>query len=100
VFVRKGTGGEDGYSGFTMQDPETGERSSTGLQEELERRGIDHVVVAGLATDYCVAETALDALRLGFQTTLLTGCVRAVDLEPGDGDAALARLRDAGVGVR
>src|SRR5262245_28482667 len=58
--VRKGTRGEDGYSGFSMADPTTGERSSTGLDELLRGRGVERVVVLGLATDYCVKETALD----------------------------------------
>ena len=55
------------------------------------------VVVVGLATDYCVGATAADAVRLGFATTVLTDAVAAVDLQPGDGERALASLRDAGV---
>jgi nicotinamidase/pyrazinamidase len=99
VFIRKGTGGEDGYSGFAMEDVDSGERSSTGLDEELRRRGIEGVFVAGLATDYCVKATALDALRLGYDTAVLADCVRAVDLEHGDGNAALGELRDLGARV-
>jgi nicotinamidase/pyrazinamidase len=94
--VRKGTGGEDGYSGFSVRDPETGEEHATPLEGTLRDGGVERVVVGGLATDYCVKETALDAVRLGFDTTVLTPAVRPVDVEPGDGDRALAAVRDAG----
>jgi nicotinamidase/pyrazinamidase len=97
--VRKGTGGEDGYSGFTMADPETGTTSSTGLAELLRERGVERVVVVGLATDYCVKATALDAVGLGFPATVITAGVRPVDLEPGDGERALEEMRDAGVAL-
>lgn len=97
--VRKGTGGEDGYSGFTVRDPVTGAESKTVLERLLRERGVERVVVLGIATDYCVKETALDAVRLGFGTTLLADAVRAVDREPGDGDRALQVMADAGVDV-
>jgi nicotinamidase/pyrazinamidase len=97
--VRKGTGGEDGYSGFTMADPESGATSSTGLAELLKAREVESVVVVGLATDYCVKATALDAVRLGFPATVVAAAVRAVDVEPGDGDRALDEMRSAGVAV-
>lgn len=100
AFTRKGTGGEDGYSGFSMRDPEGGERESTGLAEILDERGIRRVVIAGLATDYCVKETTLDAVRLGFEAVALSDAMRAVDLEPGDGGRALDAMREAGVQVR
>ncbi len=95
--VRKGAGGEDGYSGFTMRDPRSGETVPTELEGLLRQRGIERVVVAGLATDYCVKETALDAARLGFATSVLTRAVAAVDLQPGDGEAALAEMAGAGI---
>src|SRR5436190_13951452 len=57
--VLKGTDGEDGYSGFTVRDPRSGERGSTGLEDLLRRHGVERVVILGLATDYCVKETAL-----------------------------------------
>ncbi len=95
--VRKGANGEDGYSGFTMRDPTTGETIPTELEALLRAREIDRVVIAGLATDYCVKATALDAIRLGFETTVLTDAIAAVDLEPGDGERALEELRGAGV---
>ena len=65
--VRKGTNGEDGYSGFTMRDPTTGETRPTELEALLRARGSSASSSAGLATDYCVKATALDAARLGFQ---------------------------------
>jgi nicotinamidase/pyrazinamidase len=95
--VRKGTTGEDGYSGFTMRDPVTGDERSTGLAELLRADGVDAVVIAGLATDYCVRATALDAIRLGFRATVVRDAVAAVDVEPGDGERALAGLAAAGV---
>ncbi len=100
LFTRKGTGGEDGYSAFSMRDPIAGEVSPTGLAEALQERGVDRVVIAGLATDYCVKETGLDAVRLGFETAVLTGAVRAVDLQEGDGDRALGVLAEHGVEMR
>lgn len=98
--VRKGTGGEDGYSGFTVRDPATGEQESTGLDGLLREHGIGRVVLVGLATDYCVKETALDALRKGFEVFVLEEGVRAVDLRPGDGKRALDEIHGAGGMVR
>jgi nicotinamidase/pyrazinamidase len=95
--VRKGASGEDGYSGFTMRDPGSGETTDTELEGTLRAAGVGDVVVAGLATDYCVKATALDAIRLGFTTTVLTDAVAAVNLEPGDGERALSELDHAGV---
>jgi nicotinamidase/pyrazinamidase len=97
--VRKGTNGEDGYSGFTMRDPESGEETPTELEGLLRERDIERVVVCGLATDYCVLATALDAARLGFETSLLTDAVAAVNLAEGDGDRALDQMREAGVAL-
>jgi nicotinamidase/pyrazinamidase len=95
--VLKGVNGEDGYSGFTMRDPETGEEMPTELEGLLRRGGIERVVVCGLATDYCVKATALDAVRLGFETSVLADAVAAVNLQPDDGDQAMAAMADAGV---
>jgi nicotinamidase/pyrazinamidase len=97
--VRKGSNGEDGYSGFTMRDPTTGQEIPTELDGLLRDKGIDQVVVVGLATDYCVSATALDAARLGYEASLLTDAIAAVDLQPGDGDRALEAMRDAGVAM-
>lgn len=97
--IRKGAGGEDGYSAFTLRDPGTGETRATPLGGLLAAHGIQRVVVIGLATDYCVKATALDALSLGFETIVLREGVRAVELQPGDGQAALAAIEDAGGNV-
>jgi nicotinamidase/pyrazinamidase len=94
--VRKGSNGEDGYSGFTMRDPASGEERATELEGILRERGLTRVVVCGLATDYCVRATVLDACRLGFLTTVLTEAIAAVELTPGDGPKALAEMAEAG----
>lgn len=95
--IRKGANGEDGYSGFTMRDPQTGQTTPTELESLLRDAGVERVVVCGLATDYCVKATALDAARLGFETVVLLEAVRAVDLAPGDGERAIDEMRAAGV---
>ena len=97
--VRKGVGGEDGYSGFTVQDPASGERTATELAALLRERGAERAVVVGLATDYCVKATALDAIAQGFETVVPERAVAAVNLEPGDGAAALAELAAAGATI-
>lgn len=99
VNIKKGTGGEDGYSAFSIRDPETGEESSTGLLDRLHEAGIERVSVGGLALDYCVKETALDAARAGLDTTLLADGTSAVNLERGDGARAVAEMVAAGVEV-
>jgi nicotinamidase/pyrazinamidase len=95
--VRKGANGEDGYSGFTMRDPVSGQTKPTELEAILRNARVRRAVVIGLATDYCVKATALDAARLGFETTVVEDAIAAVDLEPGDGERALEELRSAGV---
>lgn len=97
--IKKGSGGEDGYSGFSVRDPETGTQAATGLEDLLRDAEITDVVVVGLATDYCVKETALDAARLGFTTTVLADGIRSVNLNAGDGARAIAEMVSAGVGV-
>ena len=98
--VKKGVDGGDGYSGFSVRDPESGEEEDTELGAILEEHGIDHVVTVGLAQDYCVKETVLDALRAGYETTLLTDLTRPVDLEEGDGERALKEMEGAGARLR
>jgi nicotinamidase/pyrazinamidase len=97
--VRKGSNGEDGYSGFTMRDPETGETQVTELGHLLEAADIEKLVIAGLATDYCVLATGIDARTRDYPTTMLAAGMRAVELQPGDGEKALAELRLAGAFV-
>jgi nicotinamidase/pyrazinamidase len=97
--IHKGSHGEDGYSGFSMRDPVSGQTMPTELDGLLRDRGVERVVIGGLATDYCVLQTALDARRLGYETTLLRDAVRAVDLAPGDGDRAVDSMRAAGVTI-
>jgi nicotinamidase/pyrazinamidase len=81
--------GTEGYSGF----------DATGLADVLREHGVDAVTVVGLATDYCVRHTALDALREGFEVTVHSAAVRPVDVQPGDGDRALQEIRAAGGSV-
>jgi nicotinamidase/pyrazinamidase len=95
--IHKGLNGEDGYSGFTMRDPISGATTPTELEDLLRKRDISRVVVCGLATDYCVKATAIDAVGLGFETAVLVDAIRAVDLAPGDADRALEALAAAGV---
>jgi nicotinamidase/pyrazinamidase len=97
--LKKGKEGEDGYSVFTVRDPESGEQAPTRLEQILRDRGIARVVIVGLATDYCVKETALDAVKLGFGAAVLADACRAVDLQPGDGERALQAVSEAGVAV-
>jgi len=97
--VRKGSNGEDGYSGFSMRDPQTGAETATELEGLLREREVRSLVVCGLATDYCVKATALDGIRLGFGVELLADSVAAVNLDPADGERAMAELLEAGVRI-
>ncbi len=99
-FVRKGTDGEDGYSGFSVRDPQTGSESDTAMERILRERGVGRVDVIGIATDYCVKETALDACRRGFPTIVYRNCMKGVDLQRGDSDAAISAMIQAGVEMR
>jgi nicotinamidase/pyrazinamidase len=85
----------DSYSAFF----DNGHRKATGLAEWLRDRWISRVYILGLATDYCVKFTALDARQLGFDVWLIEDGCRAVDLSPGDGERAIAAMREAGVTV-
>jgi nicotinamidase/pyrazinamidase len=97
--VRKGSNGEDGYSGFTMRDHTTGEDVPTMLLPLLQTAGTEVVVVVGLATDYCVKATVLDGIRLGFRMIVLTDGIAAVDVAEGDGQRALDEMRLAGANL-
>lgn len=93
---RKGTDPTvDSYSGFF----DNGHRRATGLGDYLREQGVTEVCLAGVATDYCVKFTALDARALGFQVWLIEDACRGVDLQPGDVEAAVAELKAAGVQI-
>jgi nicotinamidase/pyrazinamidase len=94
--VRKGVGGEDGYSGFSVRHPESGEHRPTELEDMLRARGVNRIVIGGIATDYCVLATTHDAVRLGFGVSVLTDAVAAVNLRPEDGTEALAEMATVG----
>ncbi len=97
--VRKGVDGGDGYSGFSVRDPVSGEESATALGRLLDDAGVRDVVVTGLALDVCVKATALDAQRLGYAVTVPRATTRSVEMAAGDGERALNELTDAGVEV-
>ena len=93
LIVRKGfRPAIDSYSGFFENDRTT----HTGLEGYLRTRGISRLTLAGLATDFCVAFTALDAARLGFEVTVDLKACRAIDLD-GSLQAALGQMKEAGV---
>jgi len=97
--VRKGVDGSDGYSGFSVRDPVSGDVSRTELGGLLEEHSIERVVVVGLAGDVCVAATAEDAAELGFAVLVPLAATRMVELAAGDGARAVARMRAVGVEV-
>ncbi len=93
---QKGTDpGIDSYSGLF----DNGHRKSTGLGEWLKDKGVTEIFVCGLATDYCVKFTALDAVQSGFKTTLIEDASRGVNLQPNDVQNAIAEMKRAGVAV-
>jgi nicotinamidase/pyrazinamidase len=77
---------DQGYSGFEKSE----------LARWLHDRGVEEVAVCGLATDYCVRASSIDAAREGFETTVVTDAIRAVDVNEGDGEHALEEMREAG----
>jgi nicotinamidase/pyrazinamidase len=95
IFVKGTDLAIDSYSGFF----DNGHRQATGLGEYLKGKGVTNIYVAGLATDYCVKFTVLDALKLGFRTHLIEDACRGVNLQPGDVAAAIAEMRGAGAEV-
>ncbi len=86
----------DSYSGFF----DNGRRKATGLGDYLHEKGVTDVYVCGLATDFCVKYTALDALSLGFKTFLIEDASRGVNINEGDVKKAVAEMKTAGIGVR
>jgi nicotinamidase/pyrazinamidase len=95
--VRKGVDGGDGYSGFSVRDPVSGEETATQLGRLLEDARVRRVVVTGLAGDVCVKATALDARELGYEVVVPLAATRFVELEEGDAERAIGELRAAGV---
>jgi nicotinamidase/pyrazinamidase len=93
VFHKGTEAGIDSYSGFF----DNGHRHSTGLADYLQEHRVKEVFVAGLTTDYCVKFTALDALRLGYKTSVIEDACRGVNLHPGDVEQTLVELEQAGV---
>jgi nicotinamidase/pyrazinamidase len=92
IIVSKGMDADaDSYSGFQAIDGR-----GVALPDLLRRRGIERVFVGGLATDYCVKHTVLDAIKQGFKVVLLLDAIRGVDLEPGDSKKALDEMISAG----
>ncbi|HEV8367331.1 MAG TPA: nicotinamidase [Pyrinomonadaceae bacterium] len=87
--ISKGLGDTDCYSGFDETD----------LAEQLRKAGVEEVVVGGLATDYCVKNTVLDALKQGFAVKALQDAMRPVDIKSGDGERAIEEMRAAGAEV-
>jgi nicotinamidase/pyrazinamidase len=95
VFPKGTDAGIDSYSGFF----DNGKRKATGLGDWLKAQGVGEVVVCGLATDYCVRATAIDAAQLGFRVTLAEDACRGVGLSRDDIPAAIAEMRQAGVRI-
>ena len=85
----------DSYSGFF----DNGQRKSTGLDDWLRGRSITKLVMLGLATDYCVKSTALDARRLDYEVTLVVDGSRGVNLDPGDTSRAIEQMQEAGIRI-
>jgi len=87
--ISKGLGDKDCYSAF----------DDTDLASQLHRQNVEEVVVGGLATDYCVKNTVLDALKNGFKAKALEDAMRAVEAHPGDGERAINEMRAAGAEI-
>jgi nicotinamidase/pyrazinamidase len=85
----------DSYSGFLDAD----HRKATGLADFLREHAVEEVAIVGLATDYCVKYTALDAVKLDFRAVVIADACRGVNLHPGDSEAALNEMRKAGVRI-
>jgi nicotinamidase/pyrazinamidase len=95
VFHKGTDPGIDSYSTFF----DNARRKATGLGDYLKQRGVRSVYILGLAADYCVKFSALDAVDLGFQTFVIEDGCRAVELQPGDGARAIEGMKAAGVAV-
>jgi nicotinamidase/pyrazinamidase len=89
VFLKGTRNKDDGYSAY--------EATNVDLERYLRSKGVSELYVTGLATDYCVKASALDARRKGFKTCVVTDAVAAVNVQPGDGERALEEMKVAGV---
>ncbi len=87
--LSKGQGDEDSYSAF----------DGTDLTPQLQRLGVEELWIGGIATDYCVKNTVLDALKNGFRVKALKDAMRPVEVQPGDGDRAIDEMRQAGAEI-
>lgn len=85
----------DSYSGFF----DNGKKKETGLDNYLKSKGVEMVFVVGLATDYCVKYTAIDAAELGYRTFVIPDATKAVNLQDGDFEKAIEEMKSKGVGV-
>ena len=95
VIVSKGMDpDQDAYSAFQAED-----EAGRAFRDVLAERGVRRLYVGGLATDYCVRASVLDAVSEGFEVVLLVDAIGAVDLQPGDGARAMDEMRGAGVGI-
>lgn len=95
VFTKGSDESVDSYSGFF----DNNHKNDTGLNNYLKSKNVDELYVTGLATDYCVKFTVLDALKLGYKTNVVVDAVRGVDLNQGDVDKALKEMHDAGANI-
>ena len=95
--VRKGSGPEDGYSGFSVLHLPSGQNRETELSTILDENGVMAITIVGLAGDWCVKSTAIDGVRLGYRVTVPLALTRFVELNPGDAAAAVEQMADAGV---
>ena len=96
VFVKGTDPGIDSYSGFF----DNGKKQSTGLHDYLQSKGIQKVTVVGLAADYCVKFTALDAVELGYEVEVLKSGTKAVNLKPTDFDDSMAEMERARILIK
>ena len=89
IVSKGGVSGDDGFSAF----------GGTDLHRRLQAQGVHRLFVAGLATDYCVLSSVMEALALGYAVVVLRDAVAAVDVQPGDGERALAAMQSAGASL-
>ena len=100
IVIRKGVNGEDGYSAFNVRDPLTAVEQPTELDMKLQEHKIELITIAGVATDWCVRASALDALKAGYAVEVVRAAVAGVNLQPADSDAALYEIVAAGGVIR